>query len=66
MALASTCPACKKTSFEVVMEEPKGSNYKLLFTRCSACGAVVGVTEFYNIGTLLEKLAKKLNIRLHD
>lgn len=64
MALQSKCPKCENTSFETVIREPKNSNYKLLFTQCSACGCVVGVTEYFNIGVLVKKLAAGLNIDL--
>jgi len=35
-----------------------------MFIRCSSCGTVVGVTEYYNIGAKLDILANKLNVRL--
>lgn len=64
MPHASTCPKCASNSFESVIREPKGSNYQLLFTQCSGCGCVVGVTEYFNVGVLVHKLAKALNIDL--
>jgi len=64
MALKSKCPRCQNTSFEIVTETPKGSAFKMLFTRCASCQTVVGVNEYYNTGALLETLAKKLNIDL--
>lgn len=64
MASKSTCPKCENSTFETVEETPRNSNFKLLFTRCSSCGCVVGVTENYNISHLLFKLARKLNINL--
>lgn len=66
MAYSSKCPSCSSTSFETVVESPDEAKFKMLFTRCSACGVVVGVTEYYNIGATLELLAKKLNITLFD
>ena len=64
MALSSKCPCCPSTSFEVSIETPKNSNFKLQFIRCSACGVVVGTTEYYNIGAMIEALAIKLGIKL--
>ena len=60
MALSSKCPRCQHSGFEVAIESPSGSNYKLAFVRCSSCGTVVGVTEYYNIGARLSELAKLL------
>lgn len=60
----SKCPSCQKSGFEVVTEEPKDSNFKLMFVRCQWCKTVVGVLDYYNIGTLIKRFAKKLNINL--
>jgi hypothetical protein len=60
----SRCPHCQSTGFEVATESPKGSNFKVIFVRCHSCKTVVGVLEYYNSGTLIHKLAKKLNINL--
>lgn len=64
MALSSKCPSCSSTSFETAIETPKESRFKLLFIRCASCGAVVGVLDYYNIGSMLQQLAKKLGFRL--
>jgi hypothetical protein len=60
----SKCPVCSKSEFEVVNETPVNSNYELIFVRCKDCHSVVGVIDFYNVGTLLKKLAAKLKIDL--
>ena len=60
----SKCPSCTSTSFETSIETPKNSNFKVQFIRCSSCGTVVGVLEYYNIGALLHILAKKLGFNL--
>ena len=44
----------------------RGSQFKLMFVQCVSCGAVVGVTDYYNIGNLLHELATKLGVRLSD
>ncbi|OXG03653.1 hypothetical protein BC749_11114 [Flavobacterium araucananum] len=64
MYSSSKCPHCQKTGFEVATEAPKDSNFKLMFVRCQWCKTVVGVLDYYNIGTLVHKLAKKLNVNL--
>jgi len=58
----STCPKCSSTSFESKTLSPSGSNFKVVTVQCSSCGAVVGVTDYYNTALLLEKIAKKLGI----
>lgn len=65
MALSSKCPCCSSTAFESVIETPKNSNFKLQFIRCSSCKTVVGVLDYYNIGAMLENLAKKLGVSLN-
>lgn len=62
--LRSKCPKCEGNRFESVIEIPDNSNFKLQFIRCWSCKTVVGTQEYYNIGTLLYKLAKKLNLDL--
>jgi predicted nucleic-acid-binding Zn-ribbon protein len=47
---SSTCVKCGSTSFEIKLNTPHGSNFKIYFVQCSSCGGVVGVTDFYNIG----------------
>jgi hypothetical protein len=58
----STCIKCGGTRFEVRENTPRDSAFKLMFVQCAACGGVVGVQEYYNIGGMLQKLAKKLNL----
>jgi len=60
----SKCPKCENNEFEVVNETPVNSNYDLIFVRCSNCHTVVGVIDYYNVGTLIKKLANKLKIDL--
>lgn len=59
--LKSKRPRCEGTRFETVIETPDFSNYKIQFMRSWSCKGVVGTQEYYNIGTLVFKLAKKLN-----
>lgn len=62
----SKCPKCGSTSFELVENAPSGSDYRLNFVQCSQCGGVVGVLDFYSIGDLILRLAKKLNVSLES
>jgi predicted nucleic-acid-binding Zn-ribbon protein len=61
----SKCPKCEQTEFEVVNEIPVNSNYELIFVRCKHCLTVVGVLDYYNVGSLINKLANKLKIDLN-
>jgi hypothetical protein len=42
----------------------RGSDYKIMFVQCATCGTVVGITDFYNVPSLLIKLAKNLGFSL--
>lgn len=64
MENSSKCPKCENSAFEVVNELPLNSNYELIFVRCVNCRTVVGVIDYYNVGTLIKKLALKLKIDL--
>lgn len=56
----SKCNKCDKTSFEVVEKVPTRSTFKLLFVQCSSCGNVVGVMDYFNIGSMISKLEKRI------
>jgi uncharacterized Zn finger protein len=60
----STCPKCSSHSFELKEHTPKGSGYKMHFIQCSSCGAVVGVTDYHDMATLLQQLASRLGVSL--
>ncbi len=64
----SKCAQCKSTTFEVVITEPAKSNFKLLFVQCAACGSVVGVLDFMNIGTMIhdqDQVLKRITAMLN-
>jgi uncharacterized Zn finger protein len=67
----SSCPKCGNHAFQLQENTPTGSAYKLMFVQCSSCGSVVGVMDYFNIGTLIKqqneaikKIAGALNIRV--
>lgn len=64
MASKSICPKCESASFEMSETSVSGSNYKLMFVRCSKCGCVLGVKDYFNAPQLIYKLAEKLNVSL--
>lgn len=57
----SRCPKCENSTFEIVTNSPIKSKYKYAFVQCSKCGSVVGVLDFYNIGTLIKDVENKVN-----
>jgi uncharacterized Zn finger protein len=66
---SSKCPKCedKNSTFELVLKENiRGTNKKMYFVQCVACGTVVGVTDYFDIPAILERFANKLNIDLLD
>jgi uncharacterized Zn finger protein len=54
MAL-SKCPSCDNHYFELVLAEPGDSLVKMHYIQCSACGTVVGVTDYYDTASYLEE-----------
>jgi predicted nucleic-acid-binding Zn-ribbon protein len=58
---ASKCPKCQTTQFELVRQDHIG-NHPMYFVQCKQCNTVVGVTEFYDTATLLNKIARKWGI----
>lgn len=61
-----TCAKCGNTTFENTVVSPEGSNFNLTFVHCSSCGAVVGVTDFYNTGQQIKALAKALGAKIPE
>ncbi len=57
----SKCVACGSTSFEAKEHSPSGSNFKLIFIQCSSCGGVIGALDYYNIGSRIDDLEKKID-----
>lgn len=53
------CGHCNGTMTGVATIEPNGANYKQMATVCLSCNAILGVSEYYNIGTLLKKAEKE-------
>lgn len=57
----ATCPKCDSAKFEIQDHTPRSSKYVLSFVQCAACGAVVGVMDYFNIGAETENLKKQIN-----
>ncbi len=60
----SKCPKCQKTGFELNTETIANSIYKINIIRCSSCKTAIGVTDYFNAGSLIHKLANSLGKNL--
>jgi len=60
----SSCPRCEGSAFESKPAQPAGSRFKVRFIQCASCGTVVGVLEYFDVGTMVQMLGEKLGIRL--
>lgn len=56
------CPKCDLTKFQVTMQSPENSNWKICLVHCASCGCVVGTEPAINTAYLLNEMAKKLKI----
>lgn len=56
------CPKCEHQSFALTELNVQGSRYRMYAVECSnyTCHAVVGVTEYYDSGSLIKEQEKKL------
>lgn len=54
------CAKCDSLLFETKEFTPSNSNFKLIAVQCAMCGAVVGVLDYYNIGTKLNGIEDAL------
>ena len=57
----SKCPKCNNSFFELSENSPSNSRFKFYLVQCSSCGSVVGVTDFFHVPTVLDKLEKKID-----
>jgi hypothetical protein len=62
--MTPSCPKCSGTSFSLEELKVQKSAYRIFGVCCTHCGAVVGTQDYYNIGSLIHNLAKKLNVNL--
>ena len=63
--MASKCPKCENTTFEMVEEPIQNSSFKKNAIRCSHCKTVISFTDYYDTVTVLKQIADALKIRLH-
>jgi hypothetical protein len=59
-----TCPkpGCDGRHFSMTTIEPSGSAVKVQAVHCSKCGAVVGISDYWNVGGLVRQIAEKLGV----
>lgn len=55
------CPKCENSQFKLVTFDPVGSRYKLNFIQCTACNTPVGVTDYYDSGSLIKEQEEKID-----
>jgi predicted nucleic-acid-binding Zn-ribbon protein len=58
------CPKCDHTSFQSSEIKPVNSNFRLLAVHCAKCGAIVGVTDCDDVGSLVHSLANALDVAI--
>jgi hypothetical protein len=64
LSVLPKCPKCENSTFGIQTIEPIGARFKMIAVCCASCGTVVGVTEYSDVGTLVMRLAAKLNVPL--
>jgi hypothetical protein len=56
----SKCVKCENTVFGIQEISPSGAQYKMYVVQCVVCQVPVGVTDYWNVGTLLKNQEKKI------
>jgi len=51
---------CDGASFTVQAIEPSGAAYKQIAIQCTACRVPIGITGFYDAGSLIKKQEKTI------
>jgi predicted nucleic-acid-binding Zn-ribbon protein len=52
------CPKCGGGSFKLQEVDVQGAAYKMYAVQCTGCTSPIGVTEYYDSGSLLKKQEK--------
>lgn len=58
MLMMSKCGHCGGFMWELHTESPSGSNFKVNFIRCTICKIPVGVMDYYDVHSKIEKVEK--------
>ncbi len=54
------CGHCGKSGTKLAQIEPSGARSKLNAVTCSWCSAILGITSYYDTGTQVEAVEKKV------
>jgi hypothetical protein len=57
---SSNCIRCNNSTFEIKENSPRGSRVKFFLLQCTSCGGVVGMTDYYPVGSETHGLSKRL------
>jgi hypothetical protein len=57
---STKCGKCESAAFKVQEISPAGARYKMFTVQRSSCQTPIGVTDYYNLGSLLKDQEKKL------
>ena len=57
---STKCGKCEGTLFKVETIEPMGSASKLIAVQCQKCGTPIGITTYYNPGTMLKNQKEEI------
>ena len=60
------CAKCGGAAFEMQEIKVKNAEFRHSVINCSSCGAIVSVSELFNINIRLEKLAQKLGVNFFE
>lgn len=54
------CPKCEKSNFELVEDYPTGSNWKMMYIRCSSCKSFLQALYMDNVTIQVENLQEDM------
>lgn len=55
------CGHCNHIGTKLTEISPSGGRYKMMAVCCSSCSAILGVTDYFNSGTLIQSVEKKVD-----
>jgi hypothetical protein len=60
------CPKCENTTFEMVIDTPKGCLYKMNYIRCISCKTFLQATDYYDVNDTLNEIKKHLGMSIKE
>lgn len=58
--MPSKCGHCNGFTWEIHEESPKGAAFKMYFVRCAACKVPIGVLDYYDTHSKVDRVEKLL------